>query len=446
MKAIFGGSVKKPLMTKVSMRHLNEIVRERNQYSRDAMEAWQDFINLKGRMDTELSKVTKRNNFLVEELETWKQQFLKFQAFAEQLTKETSELKVKIENHKRESRRLTSLIDQQKDDVVRLTLRLSGTEKQRDDALEALVLQQEIAEELERERKRNQKEISALSHTNATLSREREDAQRVVMHLRSLINGQSHHMEHIVRSIGSRSEITEMVEQGYEDAPEELKEDVSVAGSKESVKTAKEVNGDNTLVNHMKPELEQHLLNIGKDHKTLARLSITDVADRYLRDKTDAIADIIRSISDQCAAAVEGLHLAQDAEDEEDSVMSSKHQNDRLGSDYGNIEGRSTRAPSEISDADNSSLHPDNRHSSIPPTPDLVHNRSSTSMSMVSSSTFPERSSQQYGPGDIPTRIVEDDDEHAHETENVDDQQTERGTLSKQNSEDLMRPSTARVI
>lgn len=74
MKAIFGGAVKKPLMTKVSMRHLNEIVRERNQYSRDAMEAWQDFINLKGRMDTELSKVTKRNNFLVEELESWKQQ------------------------------------------------------------------------------------------------------------------------------------------------------------------------------------------------------------------------------------------------------------------------------------------------------------------------------------------------------------------------------------
>lgn len=446
MKAIFGGSVKKPLMTKVSMRHLNEIVRERNQYSRDAMEAWQDFINLKGRMDTELSKVTKRNNFLVEELETWKQQFLKFQAFAEQLTKETSELKVKIETHKRESRRLTGLIDQQKDDVVRLTLRLSGTEKQRDDALEALVLQQEIAEELERERKRNQKEISALSHTNATLAREREDAQRVVMHLRSLINGQSHHMEHIVRSIGSRSEITEMVEQGYEDAPEELKEDVSVAESKESIRTAMDVNGHNTLVNDMKPELEQHLLNLGNDHKTLARLSITDVADRYLRDKTDAIADIIRSISDQCAAAVEGLHLAQDAEDEEEAENSKLHQNDRLGSDYDNMDGRSTRAPSEMSDADNSSLHPDNRHSSIPPTPELVHNRSSTSMSMISSSTFPERSSQQYGPGDIPTRIVEDDDEHAHETENVDDQQTERGTLSKQNSEDLMRPTPTRVI
>ncbi|KAJ5453519.1 uncharacterized protein N7458_004475 [Penicillium daleae] len=444
MKAIFGGSVKKPLMTKVSMRHLNEIVRERNQYSRDAMEAWQDFINLKGRMDTELSKVTKRNNFLVEELETWKQQFLKFQAFAEQLTKETSELKVKIENHKRENRRLTGLIDQQKDDVARLTLRLSGTEKQRDDALEALVLQQEIAEELERERKRNQKEISALTHTNSTLSRQRDDAQRVVLHLRSLINGQSHHMEHIVRSIGSSSEITEMVEQGYEDAPEEATD------SAERLETVMESNAQKaTSVNDMKPELEQHLLNLSKDHKTLARLSITDVADRYLRDKTDAIADIIRSISDQCAAAVEGLHLAQDAEEDEEIDSNSKsasRQNggDRLGSEYD--EGRATRATSEVSDNDNNSLHPENRHSSIPPTPDLVHNRSSTSMSMVSSSTFPERSSQQYGPGDVPTRIVEDDDEHAHETENMDDQATETGTLSKQASEDLMRPQTARVI
>ena len=77
VKAIFGGTAKKPLTTKVSMRHLNEIVRERNQYSRDASEAWQDFITLKGKMDTELSKVSKRNNFLVDELESWKQQVRK---------------------------------------------------------------------------------------------------------------------------------------------------------------------------------------------------------------------------------------------------------------------------------------------------------------------------------------------------------------------------------
>lgn len=443
MKAIFGGSVKKPLTTKVSMRHLNEIVRERNQYSRDAMEAWQDFINLKGRMDTEIGKVTKRNNFLVEELETWKQQFLKFQAFAEQLTKETSELKVKIETHKRENRRLSGLIDQQKDDLARLTVRLSGTEKQRDDALEALVLQQEIAEELERERKRNQKEMSALYQTNSTLSRQRDEAQRVVVHLRTLIHGQSHHMEHIIRSVGS-PELSDAVQKQDEPKPQHAepapKRQSSVYSRKASFRrdprperiSAREVKDIN-------PDLEQHLLNMSAGQDRLSRLNITDVADRYLRDKTDAISDIIRGISEQCAAAVEGLHMAQDAvADDEPGRLAP-------APEFDHSDGRSTRDGSEIDPSENNSLHPDGRGSSVPPTPDLVHNRSSTSMSMISNSTYPEqRSSQQYGPGEIPTRIVEDDDERAHESEDLDDQ-TETGQLSKQASEDLMRSGVSRL-
>lgn len=446
MKAIFGGSVKKPLTTKVSMRHLNEIVRERNQYSRDAMEAWQDFINLKGRMDTELSKVTKRNNFLVEELETWKQQFLKFQAFAEQLTKETSELKVKIETHKRENRRLSGLIDQQKDDLARLTVRLSGTEKQRDDALEALVLQQEIAEELERERKRNQKELSGMQHTNSSLLHQRDEAQRVVLQLRSLISGQSTQMDHIARSFNSSTDLADLVEQpaaeefkdGQADMsqlqPEQVSRKLS-SSSAASINSKKRLSG-RALIKDTDPELEQHLLNMSDGHQRLSRLSITDVADRYLRDKTDAISDIIRGISDQCAAAVEGLHLAQDAVEDDGDETGSK-----LAPEADGHDGRSTREGSEVGD----SLHPDGRGSSLPPTPDLVHNRSSTSMSMISNSTYPERSSQQYGPGEIPTRIVEDDDERAHETDGLDDQH-ESGNLSKQASEELMRPGGSRLV
>lgn len=240
LKAVFGGAVKKPLMTKVSRRHLNEVYRERNQYSRDTMEAWQDFINLKGRMDTELAKVTKRNNYLVEELENWKQQvslytgrrlkranpsfqFLKFQAFAEQLTKETQDLKNKIETHKRENRRLVGLVDQQKDDNSRLTVRLTGTEKQRDDALEALVLQQEIAEELERERKRNKRELAALQQTNSAMVRQRDEARRVVLHLRSLIGGQSHHMEHLVRSLTTPDDMMNELAESFDvDEDEEV--------------------------------------------------------------------------------------------------------------------------------------------------------------------------------------------------------------------------------
>ena len=68
--------------------------------------AWQDFINLKGRMDTELAKVTKRNNYLVEELESWKTQFLKFQAFAEQLTKASKMFPTSPPKSSRSSERL----------------------------------------------------------------------------------------------------------------------------------------------------------------------------------------------------------------------------------------------------------------------------------------------------------------------------------------------------
>lgn len=456
---MFGGSQKKPLMTKVSMRHLNEIVRERNQYSRDAMEAWQDFINLKGRMDTELTKVSKRNNFLVEELESWKQQFLKFQAFAEQLTKETNELKIKIEGHKRENRRLTSLIDQQKDDTARLTVRLSGTEKQRDDALEALVLQQEIAEELERERKRNKKDLSAMQHTNATLLRQRDEAQRVVLHLRALIDGQAHHMQHIVKSLNTAPETADFL-----DAEEEIGEDGETqtketkdqsevgtlrgvfglgtrASSRASTRQSIRMDGED-----VSSPTEARLQQTSAARKRLSELSMTDVADRHLRDKTDAIAYIIRNISEQCAAAVEGLDLARRADtssaaseggDDEERTESRKKRGKRpakhLSAD--SVDGEQDQqsnagSESEFGDGRTESttgsyLHP-KRTSVVPPTPDLVHDRSSTSMSIGSDSTAatPLRHSlqSQYSKNhedipEVPTHIV--DHEHGHTLEEV---------------------------
>ena len=410
------------------MRHLNEIVRERNQYSRDAQEAWQDFINLKGRLDTELSKVTKRNNFLVEELDSWKQQFLKFQAFAEQLTKETQDLKVKIENHKRENRRLTNLIDQQKDDAARLTIRLSGTEKQRDDALEALVLQQEIAEELEHDRKRNKKELGALQHTNSAILRQRDEAQRVVLHLRALIEGQTHHMEHIVKSL-NQDDVSNYMEHGFEDVPEE--EDVEFhdsdldASAKDSsevgtirgvdgidsrdVSRASTAEGKHLDGEDVTPDMEHRLHGSpARRMKRLSSQSMVDVADRVLKDKTDAIAYIIRNISEQCAAAVEGLQLAQRADTDDGDNHSERR------SSFGQLSVSGGRTQSTVGSeyGDDDMLRP-GRHSSIPPTPELSH-RSSTSMSMASASTAPDRSSLQHRAQDgahIPTRIMEDSDD-----------------------------------
>ncbi|SPN98516.1 probable DENN (AEX-3) domain protein [Cephalotrichum gorgonifer] len=420
VKAVFSGSVKKPLMTKVSMRHLNEIVRERNQYSRDALEAWQDFINLKGRMDTELTKVTKRNNYLVEELESWKQQFLKFQAFAEQLTKETQDLKVKIETHKRENRRLGSLLDQQKDDNARMSVRLSGTEKQRDDALEALVLQQEIAEELERERKKNKKELSALQHTNITITRQRDEARRVVLHLRSLISGQRHHMEHIVESLTKPEDIVSEIEGGF---------------SAESEGDMSEDPAENLALKAAQRNIE------------LSSGQFSDVADRHLKDKTDAIAHIIRNIAEQCQAAVEGLQLAHDADLATPTKERSPHP--RRSSTLSTAASDDGTQSAVTSDAgDDSFLHPSSgRSSSIPPTPDLIPNRSSTAMSFTSTATTPERSSQHFlAREDIPTKIVEDDAEDFDEGRSESETLPHDGVVVGKHAEGLIhRPSGARI-
>jgi len=431
LKAVFGGSVKKPLMTKVSMRHLNEIVRERNQYSRDALEAWQDFINLKGRMETELAKVTKRNNYLVEELESWKQQFLKFQAFAETLTKETQDLKVKIENHKRENRRLGGLIDQQKDDNARLSVRLAGTEKQRDDALEALVLQQEIAEELERERKRNRKELTALQHTNVTILRQRDEARRVVLHLRSLISGQHHHMEHLVKTLTSPDELAAEIEAGF--ASQEAAEDLEAEGTPEDADA-------------------RFKKNLARASRRISTQTFIDVADRHLKDKTDAIAHIIRNIAEQCQAAVEGLQLAQDAElGTPERPTSRSMAKGRRGSNLSaahSDDGHSA-ATSEAGD-DSSHLRPSSgRASSIPPTPDLIPNRSSTSMSIASTATTPERTSQHYIIGhDIPTKIVEDDEDELSGDRSEGEANPipqEPGVVGKHAESLIHRPSGARI-
>ncbi|KAG8629807.1 hypothetical protein KVT40_001426 [Elsinoe batatas] len=420
LKAVFGSSQKKPLMTKISTRHLNEIIRERNQYSRDAIEAWQDFINLKGRMDTELAKVTKRNNFLVEELESWKQQFLKFQAFAEQLTKETQDLKFKIDGHKKENRRLTSALDNQKDEMARITVRLRGTEKQRDDALEALVLQQEIAEELERERKRNKKELAALQHTNSTLLRQRDEAQRVVLHLRALIDGQAHHMEHIVKTLNANPEIAQQV------FSEDLGSPMSDRGEDRALRSASRTSSrasrpSSRLSRQDSSQEMSRKLSSSDVRKRLSDLNMTDVDDRQLRDKTDAIAYIIRNISEQCAAAVEGLHLAQRADGNAGSEAGSPTESLKKHGKK-SVNENASEDGSEFSDArsdlSHNQLHPQRAKS--PPTPDLVHsaNRSSTSMSVASVSTAatPDRHSiqSQWRTVDedipeVPTRMIRKD-------------------------------------
>jgi hypothetical protein len=313
-----------------------------------------------------------------------------------------------------------------------LSVRLAGTEKQRDDALEALVLQQEIAEELERERKRNRKELTALQHTNVTILRQRDEARRVVLHLRSLIAGQHHHMEHLVKTLTSPDELAAEIEAGFQ--------------AEEAVQQPGET-----------PEAAEtrFMKNLNRASRRISTQTFIDVADRHLKDKTDAIAHIIRNIAEQCQAAVEGLQLAQDAELGTlglplERPTSRSTPKGRRGSNLSvaHSEDGNSVTTSEAGD-DHSLLRPSSgRASSIPPTPDLIPNRSSTSMSIASTATTPERTSQQYIIGhDIPTKIVEDDEESlADRSEGEANPIPQEPSIVGKHAESLIhRPSGARI-
>lgn len=226
-----------------------------------------------------------------------------------------------------------------------------------------------------------------------------------------------------MRSLGKSPELAEDIERGFEEELRELEELEDDGKSEGETKNGydraavrayrlSKQSGEN-----MNPEMEARLIANIRNSKRFSQASIIDVADRHLKDKTDAIAHIIRNISEQCAAAVEGLQLAHDAEVEAEELAFNRARDREAnrGSTLSALTGTSDDGKdysAQGSDAgDDSLLQPNGRTSSIPPTPDLIH-RSSTSMSISSSATTPERSSQQYNVGtDIPTKIVEDSDE-----------------------------------
>ena len=270
----------------------------------------------------------------------------------------------------------------------------------------------------------------------------------MVLHLRSLIEGQTHHMEHIVHSLNQAPELSDYIEEGYEDAPEDTEDHDSLTNNDEAgqrlLATPLSRASNTETGEPVNPEMESRFFippSPGANGRSGSRLSIADVADRHIREKTDAIAYIIRNISDQCAAAVEGLQLAQTAESHEDTDHEQHHLNPELStastknnnhkhthSDDSNL------APSDAGDIDLADSghggssgfltpHDENRshsrQSSLPPTPDLVGGgglRSSTSMSGYSASTAPTtqgRDSQQWGlglEGKAGVKIVEADE------------------------------------
>lgn len=305
----------------------------------------------------------------------------------------------------------------------------------------------------------------------------------MVLHLRSLIDGQTHHMEHIVRSLNETPELSNYIQEGYEDAPEEGEDHESISSSEAARQdpnllsesrrsTSRTSTNDGTNIDNEKvtPEMESRFFSPLTGNSRGNRLSMTDVADRHLRDKTDAIAYIIRNISDQCAAAVEGLHLAHNAENEDGDAIEPELQPSATNTAHkhtqsdGDVSMHTDVSQLGASDdiADHDSGHGEStgfltpikengrsrsQTSSTPPTPDLVGGheaRSSTSMSGYSNSTA------QTGPGRDSLQPYLQDKSQGVKIIDVDDSVNDSGVEVGQNEvikkKVSTRPMAARIV
>ena len=336
-------------------------------------------------------------------------QFEKFQAFAAQLTQEAQDLKSKIEKNKRETHRLTLLIDEQKVNAAHLQKRLDRTERQRDDALEALAMAQELTEQLEGDRTKLKTELEGMREANDHTLSQRDEALKVVLHLRKLIDGQAHLLEDIVHTlpqeVTSSDESDATVQPSLKPALDRLAVPSPQDRSPSSMSNREKLEGADVT-----PEMEDKFFDgsqtpgsntgfpRGLDRgKRYSLASISDVADKSLKEKTNAIADIIKNISEQCARAVDTLHLV----DEEYEALSRDDMSEAVGpsinggddDELGSTDAQGDDARSECtSNRRGSDVSERSTASAITrPTPDLLE-RSSTSFSNFSNTNMSRHS------------------------------------------------------
>jgi len=271
---------------------------------------------------------------------------------------------------------------------------------------------QELAEQLETERTKLKVELGGMRQANEHTLSQRDDALKVVLHLRKLIDGQAHLLEDIVHSFPNEIALpAEEVETPGQPSLKPALDRLAVPSQERSssvMSTREKLEGADVT-----PEMEDKFFDgsrapgtstgfpQGLDHrsKRFSLASISDVADKSLKEKTGAIADIIKNISEQCARAVDTLHLV----DEEYEALAGDDVSEAVGpSVMGTVDDDDELVSTEVQGDDSRSEATSNRRNSdvsvrsgtsgiARPTPELLE-RSSTAFSNFSNGNISRHS------------------------------------------------------
>jgi hypothetical protein len=267
--------------------------------------------------------------------------------------------------------------------------------------MEALAMTQELADQLQQDRDQLKVELVGMQNANDHTVSQRDEALKVVLHLRKLIDGQAHLLEDIVHTFpqdvapvheGSDSPVQLSLKPALDRlaVPNTQDRSSSVMSNREKLEGA-----------DVSPEMEDKFFdgtrasgyNNGFPHgldrsKRYSLASISDVADKSLKEKTGAIADIIKHISEQCARAVGTLRLVDEEyealsrDDISEAVGPSLNGDDDDELDNTSVQGDDSKCEETTRRRSDASEH-SNTSGIIRPESDLTK-RSSTSFSNFS--------------------------------------------------------------
>lgn len=91
---------RKPLQLSVAEQQIQRSIRKRATA----------FVDARDDLETKIGRLSRRLNFLMAESDLWREKFITFEQYAENLSSEANDLRMKINKEQKESRRLTGLI------------------------------------------------------------------------------------------------------------------------------------------------------------------------------------------------------------------------------------------------------------------------------------------------------------------------------------------------
>jgi hypothetical protein len=286
------------------------MVHDRNHFARNSNDAWDSYIKLKRKTDVKIVDLLKKEQDLELSIEDHKKEFADLSECTEQLIEDTRQLQKVVHQQKRENTKISGDLRDKALHAKQLSNHVTELQSELKDANNTLAMQQELIEEIERSR-----DTAKMFETRfQSVSFERDEAHRAVIHLTSVISGQITYIERVLASLvapsrpSSRTESRNSRRRSFQSVPGS-----PVPGALSRRNTVDfSTNGMGALNAAVAAQS-----NIPRSGSPLAQVETPDEG-ASLREKVGAVASTVRKINQQCLAAIQELNDKRAELDAED--------------------------------------------------------------------------------------------------------------------------------